>query len=262
MLQTENNYKHTRLAELSTKHISEIDVEYDLRNFIVLNVAEEETGKVVELLFDVQSNKIRYLVIELQGENEQRNGRKILAPIGTVELAEKDNHIYIPSLNDHLIDVLPDYEPGQVNPGVENMVRLAYAGEDLLAEGGGLTGHPIQNDDDFYNHLHFDLNKLFGKKKKPVEYLQTLCGVFDDSLEAENTINDLIKEGFSQDVIELSSSRQADSDAGIDENINGGGQIICVKIQNSDEAIRATEIMNINGSVSVYETNEKPPVSN
>lgn len=262
MLETENNYKHTRLAELSTKNISEIDVEHDLRNFIVLNGTEEVTGKVIELLFDVQSKKIRYVVIELQSDNQQKNGRKILAPIGTVELAEKDTHIYIPSLNDDLIDVLPDYKPGQVNPGVENMVRLAYAGEDLLAEGGGLTGHAIESDDDFYNHLHFDLNKLFGKKKKQKEYLQTLCGVFDDSLEAENTISDLIKEGFSENMIDLSSSRQADSDAGIDENINGGGQIICVKIQNSDEAIRATEIMNINGSVSVYETNDKPPISN
>lgn len=256
MLEAHKGYKHTRLEELSTRNISEIDAEYDLRSFKVLNVDEQEIGTVTELLFDVQSKKIRYLVIQLN-ENSGGSSRKILAPIGTVEPDGQEDVIIIPALNSHLINVLPDYEPGQVNPGVENMVRLAYAGEDLLAEGGGLTGHAISDDDDdFYNHLHFDLNKLFGKKKKPVEYIQTLCGVFDDSLEAENTITDLIKEGFSQNVIELSSSKQADSDAGIDESINGGGSVICVKIQNTDEAVRASEIMNINGSVSVYETND------
>ncbi len=249
-------YKHTRLDELGSHDISEIDAEYDLRNFLVLDGNKHKIGRVVELLYDVQSKKIRYLVIEIHSEDTEENLRRILAPIGTAEPHDDDNYLYIPALNHDLINALPDYEKGHVNPGVENMVRLAYAGEDLLAEGSGLTGNDVLNDEEaFYNHLHFDLDKLFGKKPKPPEYIQTICGVFDDSLEAENAISDLIKEGFSQDVIDLSSSKQND-DAALDESISGGGSIVCVKVQTSDEAFKASEIININGCVSVYETND------
>ena len=255
---TDNSaYKHTRLEELGTNHISDIDAELDLRNFRVLDGHKNDVGRVTELLYDIQSKKLRYLVIELQSEDTEDNLRQILAPIGTAEFHEEENYLFIPSLNSELINALPDYEKGHVNPGVENMVRLAYAGEDLLAEGAGLTGNDVLNEEEaFYNHLHFDLDKLFGKKQKPPEYIQTICGVFDDSLEAENAISDLMKEGFGQDAIELSSSRQSDSDAGIDENINGGGSVVCVKVQTADEAFKVSEIININGCVSVYETNE------
>ena len=249
-------YKHTRLEELGSQDIAEIETEYDLRNFKVLDTHKNEVGRVIELLYDIQSKKLRYLVIELHSQNTDENLRQILAPIGTAERHEDENYLYIPTLNSELINALPDYEKGHVNPGVENMVRLAYAGEDLLAEGSGLTGNDVLNEEEaFYNHLHFDLERLFGKKEKAPEYIQTICGVFDDSLEAENAISDLMKEGFSQDVIELSSSKQV-ADDGLDVNISGGGSVVCVKVKTSDEAFKASEIININGCVSVYETND------
>lgn len=250
-----SSYKHSRLDELSTKNISEIDTEYDLRGFVVLDGHKNEIGRVIELLYDIQSKKLRYLVLEITSANEDDNLRQVLAPIGTAELHEDENYLFIPALNSELIYALPDYEKGHVNPGVENMVRLAYAGEDLLAEGSGLTGNDVLNEDeDFYSHLHFDLKKLFGKNKIQAQFQQTLSGVFDDSLEAENAISDLIKEGFSQHIIELSSALQAVTDSGIDESITGGGNVVTVKIQNTTEALKASEIMNINGSVSVYES--------
>ncbi|HEY0056179.1 MAG TPA: PRC-barrel domain-containing protein [Pedobacter sp.] len=252
---TEIAYKHTRLEELDSDDISLIDAEYDLRNFDVLDGHEDKVGKVVELLYDIQSKKLRYLVVELSGDD--REVRKILAPIGTAELHESEEYLVIPALNKDLLNALPDYEPGAVNPGVENIVRLAYAGEDLLAEGSGLTGNDVLNEEEnFYSHLHFDLGKLFGRKKNEAEYIKTICGVFDDSLEAENSVSDLIKEGFKQDLIELSSSLQADHSAGVDPNVNGGGIVVCIKVQNTDEAFRVSEVMNINGSVSVYETTD------
>jgi hypothetical protein len=248
-------YKHTRLEELGPDHISHIDAEYDLRNFDVLDGHENSVGKVVELLYDVQSKKLRYLVVKTSGNDD--GSRLVLAPIGTADLHETEEYLIISALNKELLNALPDYEKGAVNPGVENMVRLAYAGEDLLAEGSGLTGNDVLNEEeDFYSHLHFDLGKLFGRKKNKAEYIKTICGMFDDSLEAENSVSDLIKEGFKQDLIELSSSLQADDSAGIDVNINGGGIVVCIKVQNTDEAFRVTEIMNINGSVSVYETSD------
>jgi hypothetical protein len=253
---TEIAYKHTRLEELGIDDISHIDAEYDLRNFDVLDGHGEEVGKVIELLYDIQSKKLRYLVIET-AENDAEETRKILAPIGTAELHETEEYLIIPALNKNLLNALPDYERGAVNPGVENIVRLAYAGEDLLAEGSGLTGNDVLNEEeDFYSHLHFDLGKLFGRKKNEAEYIKTICGVFDDSLEAENSVSDLIKEGFKQDLIELSSSLQADQSAGIDPNVNGGGIVVCIKVQNTEEAFRVAELMNINGSVSVYETTD------
>jgi hypothetical protein len=254
------NYKHTRLEELGQQAISLIEAEYDLRDYTVLDAHKNPIGRVVELLFDIQSKKLRYLIVELHTEDVDNNLRQILAPIGTAEPHEEENYIVIPALNKSLINALPDYEKGSVNPGVENMVRLAYAGEDLLAEGSGLTGNDILNEeDDFYSHLHFDLEKLFRKKKVAPTYVQSVRGVFDDSLEAENSVSDLIKEGFNQDAIQVSSTKTAESGSGIDESINGGGTLVCVKIKDQQEAFKVTEIMNINGCISVYESSDKEP---
>lgn len=242
------NHQHSRLEELGSNSIDSIEVPHDLRNYIVKNAEENTIGKVSDLLYDIKSRKVRYLVIELDANANSLNSRKILAPVGTVDFYEIDNYLVISSLNTALIDALPDYIIDQVNPGVENIVRLAFAGESNEADCSGLTGNDILiEEDSFYNHFHFDFSRLFGKKD--LKNMKVVSGVFDDSLEAENSISELLSHGFSRDIIELNSGKKEEESP----DITNGGSIVSVKIDSDAEALKVSEILDKNGSISVYE---------
>ena len=243
------NQHLTRLEQLGGKDIGTIEAPHDLRNYIVKSEGEVEIGRVSDLLYDIQSRKVRYLVIQLNAQ-EGLASREILAPIGMVDCYEPGNFLVISALNTKLIDSLPDYIPGEVNPGVENMVRLAYAGQTEDADCSGLTGNEILSEGEhFYSHSHFILNEIF--EKTDTENFKIVSGVFDDSLEAENSISELLSNGFSRATIEVSSPRSEKEEPAME--VSGSGSVVSVKISTETEALRVSEILDKNGSVSVYE---------
>ncbi len=249
-------YIQSRLDELSDKDISTIETPADFRECIVIGATKTEIGKVTDLLFDIESKKVRYLVVLLYADGLNIRVRKILAPVGLVKRGETEKSILIPELNEELINALPDYEKGKVNPGVENIIRLAYTGESE-SEAGGLTGNDFLTEhEDFYNHFHFDTENLDRQKPGP-EVNKKIRGLFDDSLEAEKAVTELIYNGFSQDSIEISSSKSNEiSEESVESSPIGRGSMVAVKTDSAEEALKASEILDKNGSVSVFENFE------
>jgi len=243
---SENN--HIRLNNLGDNDINSIESHQDLRKYIVKNSSEREIGVVSDLLYDIKSKKVRYLVISLTGK--ENSGREIIAPIGTVDYYELDSYLVISSLSENLIKKLPDYTKGQVNPGVENMVRLAFAGESEEANCSGLTGNTILNEgENFYSHFHFDVSWMQPKTEGSTK---TVSAVFDDALEAENSISELLSYGFSINNIELNS--EYSDELNKEEKISGS--LLSVKIFNDEQALKVAEILDKNGCLNVYEKTE------
>ena len=249
----EASYIPSRLEELGDREISLIESPRDFRHNLVVDSNKNEIGKVSDLLFDIQSKKVRYLVILLHADGINLSPRKILVPVGLIHSGEKERTISIPQLHEDLINALPDYEKGRVNPGVENMIRLAFSGEGNGNE-TGLTGNNFLADhEDFYNHFHFHLADLTGRTKAN-EVNKKISGVFDDSLEAEQAVSQLIMNGFSQDDIEVSSNNQMEENEDAEQaSPSTGGSVVAVKTMNTEEALKASEILDKNGSISVFE---------
>ena len=154
MLNT-NDY-NSRLKELENNDISKVDFETDIQGKPVLNINGTEIGTISGLLYDVQSTKVRYAIVDLQLQT-----RRVLAPIGTVNVTTGGT-VEIPQLTEALIDHLPDYIKDQVNPGVENIIRLAYAESSSEQDNTSLTGHPeVIDSEAFYSHKLFHTSHLF-----------------------------------------------------------------------------------------------------
>jgi len=249
----ENQNYNSRLEQLEGKSIDHVDFPIDIRNRKVRNSEGTEIGQISDLLFDKQSKKVRYVIIQLNAG--AGSSRQILAPIGVI-IVDNPDFIEIPALTESFISRLPDYIKDQVNPGVENMVRLAYLEEEKTEENGQITGHPEAIDSEsFYGNKLFSTSHLFNFIRSS-ESAKTVQAVFDDGLEAETAITELLAAGFNADDVELSS---AAADETISDNevetpkVANGGSLVSIKINSATDALKASEILNKNGSVSIFE---------
>ncbi|WP_207420970.1 PRC-barrel domain-containing protein [Desertivirga brevis] len=247
------NY-NSRLEQLDGAALSTVDFPTDIRNRSVRNGNGEEIGKITDLLYDVQSKKVRYVIINVTSSNREID-RQILAPIGVIGI-DNPEYVLISSLNTSFIEHLPDYIKGQVNPGVENMVRLAYLEEQKEEENTPITGHPETIDpESFYSNKLFSTSHLFNFISSS-DSVKKVQAVFDDGLEAESAITELLAVGFNADDVELSSTA-AGTSTGADEietpTVANGGSLISIRINSTNEALKASEILNKNGAVSIFE---------
>lgn len=271
----DNLYRHTRLQELGNSDYEITEEQSDIRKWRVTDEQDRKIGTVHDLLFDSQSEKVRYLIIDLGNNELNLDARRVLIPIGIARIHEENDQVILPGVTAVKVNALPDYIPGEVNPGVENMVRHTLSeGSDI---GEGLTGHPLTNEDeDFYSHRHFNEDAFYQPRKDRVGSVLTVIGLFDDSMEAENAVRDLVINGFSQHNIDLSSSNltetalnaqdPADLTTGITNFINvstsdeteeqesvTGGSVITVKCLSEEEVRRAMNILDKCGAVEVSE---------
>src|SRR5258708_9587843 len=72
--------------------------EPDIRGWKVRNMENKVIGKVSDLLFDISSRKVRYMVIKLDGKPINLISRDLLIPIGFAELHEKEDLVLLPDV--------------------------------------------------------------------------------------------------------------------------------------------------------------------
>jgi sporulation protein YlmC with PRC-barrel domain len=148
---TENN----RLEELSGSKFEIVAGQPDIRHWKVEDLQGRKIGKVEDLLFNPQSRKVRYLVINLSGNTVGITERKVLFPIGIAILHEKNDTVLLPEITPAHISALPFYEKGVIiTPETEMEIRHIF-----LAPGTQNT-----NDGDFYGHDQFNQDKFYGPR--------------------------------------------------------------------------------------------------
>jgi sporulation protein YlmC with PRC-barrel domain len=257
MERNDSNYEFSRLKELGESNFKIAEGQADIRSWIVKDEREKKVGKVKDLLFDVHSSKIRYFLVDLAGNEIGFKPRTIAIPIGIAELHEVDDTVILPEISGTTLDGLPDYEEGKVNPGVENLIRFAFSetGRTDAPSTRGLTGNEdFMNEEDFYQHAHFNEQNLYQGRNPVAE--RTIRGIFDDGMEAENTVAQLISEGFDEASITVSGGKLSDLAESLNQDPNDStiqrGAVITLTVSSVEEASKAEKIMDKNGAVEVY----------
>lgn len=199
----ENKYDH--LVELGGSDYEIVDGEPNIKGWDVKNTSGQTIGEVDELLFDPQSGKVRYLVVDLDGNKLGiDDDKKLLVPIGAAELYndghaqdeatdvdvdnEAEERVDIVSDSDYQTDndgnykVYNPYDDGDVvivPVTAEQLSQLpAYIKGNVTPEnettirdifsGLGAAGASAYNRDNFYTHDHFNENKFYDRNKLPV----------------------------------------------------------------------------------------------
>jgi len=156
------NKRKTRLQKLSGSDFEIAEGEPDIRGWDVKDSAGKQLGEVEELIFDYQSRKVRYLVIDLDENDYDLDDRKVLVPIGIAELHERDDDVILPGVIPSQLMSLPEYDEDRFDTAHEISIRNVFGG----LGGAALSSSTGENEDDFYSHDHFNEANLYRNRTR------------------------------------------------------------------------------------------------
>ena len=158
----DNDLEYSRLEELSSSDFEIVDGQPDIKGWDVKTDSGEVIGDVEELLFNPQTQKVRYMVIDTDANDLRLEARKILIPIGVAELHEDDDYVVIPQVTVAHLETLPGYERGALNAEHETHIRSTFSS--LGAAGMGMGAVGSTPTEDFYEHEQFNANRLYNRR--------------------------------------------------------------------------------------------------
>jgi len=154
------NSSYQPLYALNQTNYEIVDGEPDITGWEVINEADLPIGKIKDLLFDPQSNAVRYLVIELSEDLISTGGKSVMIPIGIAHLHPELNHVILPNLHLDQFNALPTYVDGEIGPATEQQIREIIGSPAALRIEEAIIDFDQQQ---FYLHHHFDLGKFYRK---------------------------------------------------------------------------------------------------
>jgi hypothetical protein len=197
MERKENEHELKQLKELSSSDFEIKDGQPDIIHWKVLNSAGQEIGTVSDLLFDEAEQKVRYLVLDLEGNIWNMAVRELLIPIGVAELDAANEQVILPNITAQQLVVLPDY----------------------------VRGHAvISADAQLYGHKDFDDSNLYAKRASGSydEHIpfQVITRIYQEENEAENAFVMLLENGFSEKDIKVTPYNPLNSVTDLAGNTN------------------------------------------
>jgi len=171
---TKTNSRDRRLQELGGSDYEIADGEPDIRGWDVKDANGQRIGEVDELIFDVQSRKVRYMVVDLDNNDLDLDDRDVLVPIGLAQLKDDGDDVILNNITADQLRALPEYDDdNEITPEHESTIRRVFGGVGGAAlTGAAATGTALSSDTDttrdtdFYNHEHFNDNNLYHNRKQ------------------------------------------------------------------------------------------------
>jgi uncharacterized protein (TIGR02271 family) len=182
-----NDYRNDRLQELGGSGYEIVDGEPNIKGWAVRDASGQKIGKVDELIFDKQSQKVRYLVVDLKGKLFDMKDHDVLVPIGLSELDEKDDDVILPNITSEELRLLPVYEEGRIDSDTESRIRNVLSGIGSSEMRGITASAPTTSatdayNEEFYNHEHFNEENIYRNRRK-AEKESASIPVIEESLQ-------------------------------------------------------------------------------
>jgi hypothetical protein len=169
------------LKELQSSGFEMRDGEPDIRGWKVKNDQNQVIGKVDELLFDTDSLRVRYLVLDMEGKPLNLISRDVIIPIGLAVLDKSDNIVLLPEVTVGHLATLPEYKKGHVTIATEREVRHVFA----PSEGVEYEDPDYYDPKEFYNNKYYDDQRMY-RSRLPAE--ETEDDVEDPEIEDRTRI--------------------------------------------------------------------------
>lgn len=199
--------RKNHLQSVSESDYQLIDGEQNIFGWKVKNEADVSIGVVKDLLFELETNAIRYVVVDLSEGMLNLNDKKVAIPIGIAALQKELPEVIIPNIHGDQFAALPAYDTDKMDDETERKIRMIIGSpaalriEETIAE---------LVDQQFYKHDHFDTARFYGNRK-PSDFVPR------DT--QEHTIHDMIENS------KENNFHAADEQTGVNSRHNEGKQI-------------------------------------
>lgn len=272
-----NNSEYVRLKELGNSKYEVATNEPDIRGWTVKNDQGRILGKVSDLLFDIESNKVLYILLDLEGNELHLRDRKVLVPMDIADVQETYQNVVFSGVTANELTELPTYEKGKVNTRVEDVVQHAFAStysrrnENKISELNQQLSDKSQTTEQKYYQGGSVNSQQFSDKSRP----QTVIGVFEHTNQGQSAIEYLLDNNFRRDQIEISSLASGyiegenhdnsitnwfksmfenDDDAKTYTEAAKTGCVITVQASSMEEAEIAAQILDNHGALSINDS--------
>lgn len=149
-----------RLKELGNSNFEIVDGEPNIKGWDVKDASGKQFGEVDELIFNEETYKVLYLVVDLDDNDfDLEEDKKVLVPIGLAELHEKDDEVILPGITAAQLSALPAYEKGNITSQTEYAISTVFSGGAAVA---------VTSTQNFYQHENFNDTRFYGKREQNI----------------------------------------------------------------------------------------------
>jgi sporulation protein YlmC with PRC-barrel domain len=153
-----------RLNDLNDYEVADRDP--DVRGWLVYSAEGIKFGKIVELIVDPDAMKVRYLDIEVdEGVEGVTDERRLLVPIGVASVDEKDDKVFIRTIQTVSLLKTPPYKGGVVTRDYEDTLRRSFLNE---------KERPL--DEDYYSSDYYNEENFYKPRRKKNDPFFLLSG--------------------------------------------------------------------------------------
>ncbi|MGZ4020122.1 MAG: PRC-barrel domain-containing protein [Flavisolibacter sp.] len=184
-----DNMKHRRLQELDESDFEIVDGQPDIRGWDVKTGDGTTIGEVDELILDARERKVRYMLVDLDEDKlDLDENRKVLIPIGTAQLHEKEDELILEGITIEQLRHLPEYDSDNLTEETE------YAISSALGRSGSYSSKVMNKD--FYKHEHFNENNLYQRRLPENSSSTGLSSDQSNYLQSRDDIADTAEENY------------------------------------------------------------------
>lgn len=158
----ENTNTYSRLKEFGGSDYEMVEGQPDIRGWSVKDDSGNKIGKVKDFLFDTNSLKVRYMIVDLKDNTFDLHNDKVLIPIGLANLDDNEDDVMLPNVTVQQLRTVPAYRYEDLNDQYETSLRNSYSGAAIDTE--SYYGSDYVVDDQFYEHDYYNDQKLYGKR--------------------------------------------------------------------------------------------------
>lgn len=137
------------------------DGQPDILGWNVKNESGAGIGTIDDLLFDPQSNAVRYLIIDLSSSELTLEPKKVMIPIGIAQLNQAEDEVILPNLHLDQYHALPAFQDQEVSGDTEIQIRQIIGSPAALRMEETIIAY---DRDTFYQHQHFDHGKFYDRQ--------------------------------------------------------------------------------------------------
>lgn len=180
------------LQELRSSGFEMAEGNPDIRGWKVVSTNDITIGKIKELLFDVASQKVRYIIVDLDGKPLNLVSRDVIIPIGLAELDRTENIVYLPDVTVGHLAMLPEYKKGKLTFKTERDIRDVFVpasskAADKLADFEA-TNNPER--EAFYNNEYYDDTRMLRRRRLEEKLENKTYQKEKETANADKTVSD------------------------------------------------------------------------
>jgi sporulation protein YlmC with PRC-barrel domain len=114
------------LQELSESDFEVVEGQPNIFGWDVKDIHRNKVGEVYELLFDADTRKVRYIVVDMESNDINLEEGRVLVPIEIADFDLENDEVKLPSVSVTNLLALPLYEHGRViTKDTDEEIRLA-----------------------------------------------------------------------------------------------------------------------------------------